>query len=69
MGWISGLERKLWCCASTAQQQQKHWYADNTVLAINAKHRVVWAAMRRAVFIPARPSVHLMKRMEAWSIS
>lgn len=51
--------RKLQCSASTAQLQQKHWFAINTVLVQNPKHRTMHATMKKINAIPARPSITL----------
>lgn len=53
-----GQGHKRWscCCASPAQQEQEHWSVINSVSAMDAKHRTVWAVVKKIHTIPARPS-------------
>jgi len=54
--WRRVQERKPWRCASPAQQQPKHLYGIDTVLATNTKHGNIWAAMKKVNFIPPSPT-------------
>ena len=47
------LERQPCCCASTAQQQPKHWCVSNIFLATNTKHSTMRAAIGK--LIPSQP--------------
>lgn len=51
---LTGVERKLWHCASTAQQQTKHWCGINAILGTNPKHITIWAAEENISPISAR---------------
>lgn len=44
--------QKLWHCASTVQQEQKHWCVTNTIVVINLKQSTVWVAMKKINFQP-----------------
>lgn len=48
------LERQHWYCASSAQQEPKHWGVTNTFVATNTEHRTVRAAMGKVNSIPVR---------------
>lgn len=48
------LERQLWYGTNTTQQQPKHWWDINTVLATSAHGSTVWSAREKANFILAR---------------
>ena len=63
--WWGGakiLERQPWCCASTGQQQPKHWCVINTFLATSTEHSTIRAAMGRINSISARPNTKLFPR-------
>jgi len=42
-------------CASTDQQQLKHWHVINTVLVTKLKHNIIQASMKEINSMPARP--------------
>lgn len=48
-------------CASTAQQLQNLWHFINTILAPNAAHDTLCAAVRKVNSIPARPSTAIIQ--------
>ena len=74
-GKQSGKWRSPWLCASTDQQQPKHWYVINTVLVTNAKYSTTGAAVKNVVSNSARSStfwketcIHISLHQK-WSIS
>lgn len=50
---------QCWCWGSTSQQWPKHPCVINTLLATNAKHRTVGAAVEKMNSSSARPIEHL----------
>lgn len=49
-------KHKFWCHASTAQQQLKCWCVRRTFLVTNSKHSTIWAAVKKTISTPDRPS-------------
>lgn len=54
-GGRAGKKEKPWGCASTAQQQPKHWCVTHTVLATNGKCSTILVAMKEVDSIRGRP--------------
>ena len=61
--------RRPWSCASTFQQQSKHWCVN--ISATKPKHSTLWAAMKKMYSIPASSSTEGKKAEDCigeWSI-
>lgn len=56
--WVfeGGIERKVWYCGRTAQQQPKHWCIIGSVPATSPEHRTSRAEVRRVNSSPHRPT-------------
>lgn len=51
-------KQRPWYCASTGQEQLKHWCVMSIVFVTNLKRSTIWATMKNINFIPARLSTH-----------